>query len=123
MIKQENTPPPKTKTNTNKIKKNNDLNVDYEMYAFLKEHTTQGTLMAIDFFEEFLIKDLESAKKQEALTKDFKQGWVAAYMHILNNLGRIENNMSKLIPSYLSVDQFNLLFKRFQDAFPHKESA
>jgi len=109
------------KTNKNKIKKNNDFNVDYEMYDFLREHTTQGSLVALEFFKECIIKDFESSKKQEALTEDFKQGWIAAYMHVLNNLVRMENNLEKLIPSYLeNEDQFDLLFKRFQEAFPHK---
>ena len=101
-------------------KNNNEFNIDYEMYSFLQEHTTQGALMAVNIFEEYLIKDLESAKKQKSLTEDFKQGWLAAYMHILNNMDNVEKN----IPSYLeNEDQFDILFKRFQEAFPCKEKS
>ena len=99
------------------MKKNNNLGIDYEMYAFLKEHFFQGSLFAVEVVREQMIKDYESAKKQEALTKDFKNGWLSAYSNMINNLEIMYKN--GCLGNYLSdEEQFDRLFKRFQDAFP-----
>lgn len=111
------------KTNKKKIKKNNDFNIDYEMYDFLTLHNTHGVLFALKQFRNHLIKDLESAKNQEPLTEDFKHGWIAALMHIIDNLDRMEYNVDNTVPSHLlKDDQFDILFKKFQEAFPHKSN-
>lgn len=99
------------------MKKNNDFGIDYEMYAFLKEHFSQGSLVAYDTIRDLVIKDYESSKKQEALTQDFKNGWIAAFEHIIKNINILGAN--GLTGNYLTdEEQFDKLFKKFQDAFP-----
>ena len=111
------------KTNKKKIKKNNDFNIDYEMYDFLTLHNTHGVLFSIKLFRDRLTKDLESVKNQDALTEDFKHGWIAALMHTIDNLDRMEHNVDNTVPSHLlKDDQFDILFKKFQEAFPHKSN-
>lgn len=102
------------------MKKNNDFGIDYEMYAFLKEHFAQGTLAAFETIRDQIIKDYESSKNQEALTQDFKNGWLAAFQHIITNINIIGKN--GLLGNYLTdEEQFDTLFKKFQDAFPRSE--
>lgn len=101
------------------MKKNNDLGIDYEMYAFLKEHFSQGSLVAFQTIRDKLISDYEFSKQQEALTEDFKKGWLSAYKHIILTLDEIGKN--GLLGNYLTdEEQFDKLFERFQKAFPKK---
>jgi hypothetical protein len=102
------------------MKKNNDFGIDYEMYAFLKEHFTQGALVAYETIRDQIVKEYELTKEQEALTKDFKNGWLAAYQHIIKNLDQLGKN--GFLGNYLTdEEQFDKLFKKFQDAFPRSK--
>lgn len=101
------------------MKKNNEFGINYEMYAFLKEHFCQGSLVAFETIRDKLISDYEFSKQQDALTEDFKKGWLAAYQHIISNLDELGKN--GLLGNYLTdEEQFDSLFKKFQEAFPQK---
>jgi len=97
--------------------KNNEFNIDPEMYSFLKEHFAQGSLVACETIRDNIVKDFEKSKEQQALTEDFKKGWIAAYQHIISNLDTITRD--GLLGNFLTdEDQFDRLFLKFQQAFP-----